>query len=321
MLHPAAHLPTVRRLEREYRAACTREERAATVEAAQRLAAHSDRVARRLAAARDGLTIEAPRTRRNLARGAFAALATIGRVIERAMVRAASLRKATIAARAARALRNAARAVRLSVRRAVAAVVALVVASPAIAEAHPGHDGGLHDMNAGGAVVLVGVALGLASHAWATWGPRRRLVAAVDGGGPIAGGPSPEPEPAETPEPEHAAKSTRPGKMPPQVYECGRDDCPGTTGTSHRRDACPGHASRPDHYTLTLADGRTVTGPIHGSGGTIPARQHDRVQREIDRANDGDRLGICEPAPGCASMHTPSGGRLTIDLRGARLHR
>lgn len=22
------------------------------------------------------------------------------------------------------------------------------------------------------------------------------------------------------------------------VYECGRDDCPGTTGTSHRRDAC-----------------------------------------------------------------------------------
>lgn len=33
---------------------------------------------------------------------------------------------------------------------------------------------------------------------------------------------------------------TRPGRMPPQVYECGRGDCPGTTDTSHLQSACPG---------------------------------------------------------------------------------
>lgn len=44
----------------------------------------------------------------------------------------------------------------------------------------------------------------------------------------------------------HARAASRPGKMPPQVYECGRDDCPGTTGTSHRRAECPARAASKD---------------------------------------------------------------------------
>lgn len=74
-----------------------------------------------------------------------------------------------------------------------------------------------------------------------------------------------------------------------------------------------------DAYTLRLADGRTVTGPIQGCGGVVPAGQDARIQIQIDRANEGDALHIYEPAPGCASMHTPGGGRITIDLRGATL--
>lgn len=40
------------------------------------------------------------------------------------------------------------------------------------------------------------------------------------------------------------ADAVKPGKMPAQVYECGRDDCPGTTETAHRGDACPGTRER-----------------------------------------------------------------------------
>ncbi len=74
-------------------------------------------------------------------------------------------------------------------------VLALIMLGmPGMALAHTGHDGGLHHMNAGGAVVLVGLTLGLAAHAWANWGPRRRLVAAVEGGpSEPAGGSDPEP--------------------------------------------------------------------------------------------------------------------------------
>lgn len=208
---PAADLRLVRRLEREYARATTREERADDLATAQRLAAHSDRVSRRLAAARDGITIEPPRTRRNLARGAFAALAAIGRVIERALRRADALRRATLAAAVKRTARKALRLARLALRRTVTAIVALVVSSPALALAHPGHAGhDAPDLNAGGVVVLVGVTLGLAAHAWANWGPRRRLVAAVDSGEmPAAGGPSPEPEPEATPEPEPDSSEPR----------------------------------------------------------------------------------------------------------------
>ncbi len=196
--HPAAHLPTVRRLEREHARAMRREESADDLALSWRLAAASDRVLRRLAAARDGLTIEAPRTARNRALGAFVALATIGRVIARATVRAASLARASVAAAAKRAAlkvaKVAAAAARASFRRVVSAVVALVASAPAAALAHPGHPGGdgAH-LTGPESVVLVGITLGLAAHAWATWGKRRPVLATVNGV-PVPVEPEPEPE-------------------------------------------------------------------------------------------------------------------------------
>lgn len=56
-------------------------------------------------------------------------------------------------------------------------------------------------------------------------------------------------------------------------------------------------------YTLELATGELVTGPIHGSGGTLGSGQHERLQIQIDRANEGEPLGIYEPKPGHASVH------------------
>ena len=76
-------------------------------------------------------------------------------------------------------------------------------------------------------------------------------------------------------------------------------------------------------YRLRLADGRIVTGPIQGCGGTIPSGQVRRIQIQIDRANAGEALGFYEPAPGCVSLryYNPNGPdrHETIDLRGAVL--
>jgi len=44
---------------------------------------------------------------------------------------------------------------------------------PSLAFAHPGHGNDAAPMAPGSAVVLVGVTLGLAVHAWNTWGKRR----------------------------------------------------------------------------------------------------------------------------------------------------
>lgn len=88
---------------------------------------------------------------------------------------------------------------------ALGALVLVLVGAPSLALAHAGHDGGIHHMNAGGALVLVGLTLGLAAHAWANWGPRRAL--AVSGGGDMAGGSMPEPEPeSERTEADHDAE-------------------------------------------------------------------------------------------------------------------
>lgn len=83
------------------------------------------------------------------------------------------------------------------------------------------------------------------------------------------------------------------------------------------------------NYTLRLATGELVTGPIQGSGGTLGACQHERLQIQIDRANAGDELGIYEPKAGHASMHVVAERdnpdlrkrRRAIDLRGAVLVR
>jgi hypothetical protein len=80
------------------------------------------------------------------------------------------------------------------------------------------------------------------------------------------------------------------------------------------------------YYTIKLADGRTLTGPIQGNGGTIPAGQEARIQIQIDRANAGEALGIYEPKPGHACMRWyehgtpgPEMPREHVDLRGATL--
>jgi hypothetical protein len=167
---------------------------------AWKLAARTDRARRRLDAARTGIVIPAPRTKRNLAIGAFAALATIGKAVSRALSARAALAKAQIV----NAARRAARMMRLAARRALRLVtLAAITLTPSVAAAHPGHDGhGTPDMNAGGLVVLVGVTLGLAAHAWATWGPRVRALATADSGVPMAGGSAPEPEPTSNGAPE-----------------------------------------------------------------------------------------------------------------------
>lgn len=78
-------------------------------------------------------------------------------------------------------------------------------------------------------------------------------------------------------------------------------------------------------YTLQLADGRVVTGPIHGSGGLIGGgiQNWDRVQRQIARATEGDGLGVYEPKPGHARMYLnydrDGGDPIDVDLRGALL--
>lgn len=123
VLGPAANLRTVRRLEREWRASVAREERCDDLEASWKLAAKSDRAMVRLTAARNGEVVAVPRTARNLAKGAMVALATIGRVVARALNAAKGLARSA----AARAAKVAAK----SARRAVAAIAssAVVVAA------------------------------------------------------------------------------------------------------------------------------------------------------------------------------------------------
>jgi hypothetical protein len=135
-LAPAALINAclVRSCELEYNAAIRAEENAPTEVKAWRLAKVSGRAHCRLQAARAGLPLpetKLPRTARNLAKQGLAALATIGRVIARALAREASLRKAQAAAALARVARNAARLVRQALRAAVRAVArrALLIAS------------------------------------------------------------------------------------------------------------------------------------------------------------------------------------------------
>jgi hypothetical protein len=126
----------VRSLEREYARAIRAEENAPTLAGAWRLAAASERSLRRLQAARAGQPLpesRAPRNARSMARDAFAALATIGRAIARAVKTEAALRKAQAAAAMARAARLAARSVRTALRMTVRAIAqtALSLAAPA----------------------------------------------------------------------------------------------------------------------------------------------------------------------------------------------
>ncbi len=116
----------VRRLSREYDAAIRAEENAETEAKAWRLAKASERALRRLQAAQAGLPLPvapAPRTARNMARGAFAALAAVGRAVARALATQAALRKA----QAVQAARKVARLARQALRRVGRFVARLVL--------------------------------------------------------------------------------------------------------------------------------------------------------------------------------------------------
>jgi len=126
----------VRRLSREYDAAIRAEENAPTEAKAWRAAKASERALRRLQAAQAGLPLPvapAPRTARNLARGAFQALAAVGRAVARALVTEAALRKAQAALAARKAARLAAALVRAALRRAACAVARRALAPAPVA--------------------------------------------------------------------------------------------------------------------------------------------------------------------------------------------
>lgn len=79
-------------------------------------------------------------------------------------------------------------------------------------------------------------------------------------------------------------------------------------------------------YTIRLATGELVTGPVHGSGGVVGHGQGnaDRIRRAIRRANKGESTGLYEPQPGHARMYpaysaNDSGEPRDVDLRGAEL--
>lgn len=124
---PAAHLKTVHRLEREWKRSLKREEQSDDLATAWKLAAVSDRALARLRAAQNGLELSGPRTRRVIAREAFAWLGTIGKVIGGALRRAESLRRAQLGA----ALWRAARKVRKAVRRALTTIALAVMSRSA----------------------------------------------------------------------------------------------------------------------------------------------------------------------------------------------
>ena len=74
-------------------------------------------------------------------------------------------------------------------------------------------------------------------------------------------------------------------------------------------------------FTLTLDDGTTVTGPIHGSGGLIAGdRAIDRLARAIAHAAEGRDSGFYEPQPGFCRVYpdysaVESGTPVDVDMR------
>lgn len=117
----------IRKLTREWRDAVRREEAADDIAASWKLAARSDKARRMMDAAIAGIEIPAPRTKRNMALGAFAALASIGRVFARVAAAKAGLAKARIVNAARRAGARTSSIVRASLRRVVAVVVMIAL--------------------------------------------------------------------------------------------------------------------------------------------------------------------------------------------------
>ncbi len=77
-------------------------------------------------------------------------------------------------------------------------------------------------------------------------------------------------------------------------------------------------------FLLKLADGRYVAGPIQGSGGVLTRQCLPWLLESIDRAQQGEPLGMYEPQPGHVCMFPDysaegQGVRLIADLRGAHV--
>jgi hypothetical protein len=132
------HARMVRRYERMWLAAVRREEDADTLDASWKLAAESDRARATLEMVRAGFVPvrRVPRTKRNMAIGAFQALATIGRIVHRAMAKARGIAKAQAVLAAKRVAKRVSNACRVAVR-AVAMAAMLRGVSPVVAVAAP----------------------------------------------------------------------------------------------------------------------------------------------------------------------------------------
>lgn len=80
---------------------------------------------------------------------------------------------------------------------------------------------------------------------------------------------------------------------------------------------------RSPRFEFLLADGRVVTGVVHGCGGVL-SRPGDleRLQLSIERAKEGDPLAVYEPRPGHVRVYPHysayhQGDHIDVGLRGA----
>ena len=74
-------------------------------------------------------------------------------------------------------------------------------------------------------------------------------------------------------------------------------------------------------FRLTLANGRTVTGPVQGAGGVVS--DLERMKRAIRLAKEGRDTGLYEPRPGHVDVFPEfsaqgDGPRVAVDLARVR---
>ncbi len=86
----------------------------------------------------------------------------------------------------------------------------------------------------------------------------------------------------------------RAGKMPELTYECGRDDCPGSTGTSHLKDACPSAGNPLVHeFPIQASGNRIRTFDVGNIRVSVEAdREHDDRAKALASALVSHALGV-----------------------------
>lgn len=79
------------------------------------------------------------------------------------------------------------------------------------------------------------------------------------------------------------------------------------------------------HFRFRLADGREITGPVHGNGGIIRGESaRARLELQQKRARAGHAITLYEPAPGCVCVYPEyaaagNGTPVHVDLRTAEI--